>query len=191
MSDDVENDVELFKAGLGEELEFLAEGLAPAVTSLARDVAAAAVGEAVAPLLAQHQVYTDRESEKETAAVMASFTQSHPDWPTHEPAMLALARQIQPNGMTELEFLEHLYAAVGSAAQEEAEVAAATAAAEADARRAARPEVPTLREAYEAAKRGEMWDAPAPPPEVRAVARPAVPTLRDAYAAAKRGERWE
>jgi hypothetical protein len=175
-------DVDAFASELGPELDFLADGLAPAVTDMARKIAAATVAETVQPLIDQANGHTAREREKHTTATMEAFGERHADWQAHEPAMLALAQKIQPNGMTELEFLEHLYATVTRDVREkEHEAAAAAADVETEIEQNARPHQATFADAYAAAKRGVRWEEPAADD-----AGAEVSPLRAAYRAAKR-----
>ena len=99
--DDVTTDVvETFREQLGPELEYLADGLAPAVTGL--------VGRAVEHAIDERarKAEQTKAAEAATTAVMTTFGERHPDWQAHEPAMLALAQKVQPQqGMTETEWL--------------------------------------------------------------------------------------
>lgn len=49
---------------------------------------------------------------EQTNVVMTAFTARHPDWKTYEPELLVLAEKVSPNGMTEGEYLDHLYTIV-------------------------------------------------------------------------------
>lgn len=147
--------IEAFRTELGPDLDYLADDLAPAVIRLASGIVASRVGDAVRPFVAQSQALTAREQENETATTMRAFEEQHADWKDHEPAMLKLAERIRPSGMTENEYLDHLYETVTRQAR--------TAESHASAHRAAsRPRppsaVPTFEEAAEAAKRGERWE---------------------------------
>src|SRR5437870_13341919 len=107
MDDALTNDVvETFRNELGPELEYLAD-LAPAITGL--------VGHAVERALdvREHRAQQAKAAEAATTAVMAAFAEKRPDWKAHEPAMLQLAERIAPQrGMTEVEWLDHLYKSV-------------------------------------------------------------------------------
>jgi hypothetical protein len=111
---------------------------------------------------------------------MQAFTERHPDWKTHEPAMLALAHKMQPKGMTEAEYLDHLYVAVTRHVREKEVEAAVAAGVEAEIEQNARPHAATFRDAFEAAKRGVRWKEPAADDATE------VSPLRAAYRAAKR-----
>lgn len=164
--------VDSFKQKLGPELEYLADSLAPAITELVKTLTQQTVTEATAPLKAAEQARLQQQAVEQTQATMSAFEQAHPDWKQHEPAMLKLAQQLQPNGLSETEYLEQLYrlvtfdtqvaeatkkkiAAVNEAAKK-AEPRAQTTA-DTNVRRTA-PKAATFHDAFEAAKRGERWD---------------------------------
>jgi hypothetical protein len=190
-SEDLTGDVEKFKEALGPELDYLADGLAPAVAKLVSDVATATVSRTVAPLI-------DRAAQAETDTVMAAFTEKHPDWQKHEAAMLSLSKKIEPTeGMNELEFLDHLYSRATHDTLEkevDAKVADGVKAALAATDRASSPR--SVRDCYLAAQRGERFDADeSVEATTREIVRPTAhsgpSSIRDAFLAAKRGERWE
>ena len=168
-----------FRTELGPELEYLADGLAPAIKSLVQKLTATTVEEATKPLKAQQNTLLTKAAEEATETVMTTFGTKHPDWKDHEPAMLALAAKIEPKGMSEGEFLEHLYNVVTRDTWEkdrDTKIAEATktalakmrkGAATTDTHQPATPEsqvrrapseTPSFAEAYEAAKRGERWE---------------------------------
>jgi len=190
-SDDV---VETFRNELGPELEYLADGLAPAVTGLVGHAVEHAINERV------RQAEQHRAAEEQTATVMTSFAKQHPDWKEHESAMLALAQKLDPKGMSDVEYLDHLYRAVTHASwQKERDAEAAKTARTDDATDVADRTAPrSFAECFAAARRGERFaadrSAEEPP---RASERPtarsgaASLSLREAFAAAKRGERLE
>jgi hypothetical protein len=195
MDNDVTNDVvETFRNELGPELEYLADGLAPAVTGL--------VGHAVEHALdvREHALQQAKAAEAATTAVMTAFTEKRPDWKEHESAMLALAQKLDPKGMSDVEYLDHLYRAVTHASwQKERDAEAAKTARTDDATDVADRTAPrSFAECFAAARRGERFaadrSAEEPP---RASERPtarsgaASLSLREAFAAAKRGERLE
>jgi hypothetical protein len=101
-----------FKAALGPELEYLADGLAPAITKLVERLTQTTGEKTVAPLKKQMETLLSKAAQDQTETVMKSFGEKHPDWQEHEAAMLELAQRVQPKEMTEPEFLEHLYATV-------------------------------------------------------------------------------
>jgi hypothetical protein len=105
----VDGILDTFRQQLGPELEYLADGLAPAIKGLVESLTKSTVEEATKPLKAHTDQLLTKAAVEQTETVMKSFGDKRPDWKTHEPAMLALAQKIQPNGMTELEFLDHLY----------------------------------------------------------------------------------
>lgn len=161
-----------FRTALGPDLDFLADKLAPAIQALAQNVAKATVGQAVEPLQSAQQTLLDKAAQEQQTALLESFTTKHPDWKQHETAITALGAKLQPNGMEPLEFLSTLYtlATKDIAAGETAKKAVARmvkaagadegkpTAVSGDRVAIARPANPTLREAFEAAKRGERWE---------------------------------
>jgi hypothetical protein len=167
-----------FKEALGPELEYLADGLAPAITKLVERLTT----KATEPLKKQTEGLLSKAAGDQTEIVMKAFGESHPDWKTHEDAMFELSQKLAPKGMTEIEYLDHLYklaTADAKAAAREKDIESQVAervkksiarmnkgAADTDTRtdatperhvRPATPETPTFQEAYEAAKRGERW----------------------------------
>lgn len=168
-----------FRETLGPELEYLADGLAPAITKLVEKLTAKTVQAATKPLEEAQKTLLNKAANEATETVMSTFGTKHPDWKDHEPAMMALAGKIEPKGMTEIEFLEHLYQVATRDAWEkdkDTQVAEATkkalakiakgaattethqvATPESQVRKAP-PETPSFSEAYEAAKRGERWE---------------------------------
>jgi hypothetical protein len=86
-NDDV---METFRNELGPELEYLADGLAPAVTGL--------VGLTIERALdvREHRAQQAKAAEATTTAVMTAFGDKHPDWKEHEPAMMQLAARLDP-----------------------------------------------------------------------------------------------
>jgi hypothetical protein len=178
MSEHADDPVEQFRNDLGPELEYLADTLAPAVQRLAQRVS----HETVRPLHARVAAEDAQRTAAHVQTLLNAFGEKHPDWKEHEPAMLALAQKVQPTGMTEAEYLDHLYA---SATHErwqqerdaaiEAEVQKKTG--QRGTERPATTDRPTPRhvasfdDAFQAALRGERWSddegedegAPAPP----------------------------
>jgi hypothetical protein len=164
--------IQQFKEKLGPEYEYLADGLAPAVMHLVESLTKQTVDTATAPLKAEQQARLAQQAEQQTADVMKAFGEKHADWKEHEPAMLALAEKIHPNGMNEAEYLDLLYQvvtrdrAVADAAKS-AIVKMTEAAKKAEPRveptgdskvKKSRPKNASFADAYEAAKRGEVWE---------------------------------
>jgi hypothetical protein len=174
-------DVEEFRKVLGPDLEYLAEPLAPAVTTLIDRKVQAALAAALGPVQHQQQAVIQHVAEEQTAAVMKAFEAKHADWNQHEAAMFDLAQRIEPKGMTELEFLEHLYTIATRTAWEkdkEAKIADG------------------VKQALKRLQRGadttERRTQPTPNDEViKGPPRDRAPSFAEAYEAAKRGERWE
>ncbi len=102
--------VDKFKEDLGPEYEYMADAMAPALMNLVK----AAMAATIEPLKAQQELIVGKAANDQTETVMQTFEKSHTDYKDHEPAMLALSQKIQPNGMSELEYLDHLYQAVTS-----------------------------------------------------------------------------
>ncbi len=170
-----------FKEALGPELDYLADGLAPAIMKLVDRLTEVNVTKATKPLRDQTESLTTRAALEATDVTMKAFGERHPDWKDHEAAMFGLSQQLQPKGMTEADYLDTLYALVTreNATEREATIerratdkAKATiakmtkgaAGAETPGRatpegqvRNRVPERPTFHEAFEAAKRGEVW----------------------------------
>lgn len=168
-----------FREALGPELEYLADGLAPAITKLVEKLSAKTVEAATKPLEEQQKSLLRKAANDQTDSVMTTFGTAHPDWKDHEPAMMALAAKIEPKGMTEVEFLEHLYSVATRDAWEknkDTQIAEAT------------------KKAVDKINKGaastETHQAATPPSQVKK-APPENPTFSEAYEAAKRGERWE
>lgn len=143
------------------------------------------VSEAIQPLKVGQQTILEKHAAESTETVMKALTAAHPDWTEHEPAMLALSLKLAPaQGMTENEYLEHLYTivtapkAVAAAVKDvDAKVAAGVKAALAKMEKgAASTDTKTGRTPEDQVTAG--------PPNGRA------PTFSEAFAAAKRGERW-
>lgn len=172
-----------FRKALGPDFEYLADNLMPAVKGLVERLTDSRVETATKPIKDNLKVVLDKTAQEQTALVMKALTDQHPDWEEHEPAMLALSQKLSPNGMTETEYLDHLYTLVTTptkAAATEKDIEAKVAArvkkaierlnkgaeetetrADATPDRHVRdkaPEKPTIQEAFEAAKRGVVWN---------------------------------
>ncbi len=153
------------------DLGFLAEEMAPVLEEWGKNLTKSAVEP-----IQQEQDRTMAQAASEKAMVaLNEFTQSHPDAPKYEKQMVALAQNLQPQGMTEREWLETLYQVAASKDLQKA--AADKAASEARARftKSARnsesssagvpdkivkqspPDTASFLDAYDAAKRGESW----------------------------------
>lgn len=175
------SDVDEFRDVLGPELEYLAEPLAPAVTTLIDRKVAAALTAALGPVRQQQEALVSHAATEQSAAVMTAFGKQHPDWQAHEPAMLALAQQITPKGMTELAFLEHLYSVATRAAWDADKDAKIADGVQKALKRMQRggdaTERPTHATPASDVVKGPPTDRPA--------------TFEEAAAAARRGERWE
>jgi hypothetical protein len=171
-----------FKESLGPELEYLADGLAPAITKLVERLTKSAVEQETQPIKEQTRGLLGKAAVEATEAVMKTFGEKHPDWEQHEPAMLELSQKLSPKGMTEIEYLTHLYTIVTAETPEARDKAI-------DAKAAAKAKA-TIEKMKRGAETTETRADATPEREVRG-RRPDLPSFEDAYAAAKRGERWE
>jgi hypothetical protein len=154
------------RAALGPEYGDLADRLAPAMQKVAERVAS----EVAKPLAAeQHRLLTDVAA-RESAAAVQVFEKTHPDFKKHEAAMVALSKKLQPNGMSEQEYLSTLYAVVTASGKQGDAVKKAikrindSTKSGSDGPRVPAREVkvtptgtPSFAEAAEAAERGEVW----------------------------------
>jgi hypothetical protein len=170
MADDV---IAQFRTALGPELDFLADKLAPAIRSLAENVAKSVVGSTVAPLKTAQESLLNKAAQEQRDTVLKSFGEKHPDWKTHEPKMLDIAAKVKPaEGMEPSEYMDILY----TLATKDLATAETT--------------KKVVERMTKAAKADEGKSNPLPTAQV-AIVRPANPSVRDAFEAAKRGERWE
>lgn len=183
--DAVEQVLSEFKEALGPDLEYLADGLAPAITKLVERLTATTVEKATAPLKKGQETLLTKAATEQTETVMKTFGEKHPDWEEHEPAMLELSKKLQPNGMGEVEYLETLYALVTRDTSTEA-TKKQTEKQIADGVKAA------LKKMEQGATNTDTKTRHTPdgqvttgPPNGRA------PSFSEAFAAAKRGERWD
>lgn len=71
--------------------------------------AQAILDKSLEPIRSQTKGLVDKVAGEQTAAIMDAFEKAHPDWRTHEKAMTDLAAKLNPNGMSESDYLEHLY----------------------------------------------------------------------------------
>lgn len=141
------------------------------------------VDEATKPIKDQLAKTTDRAAVEATATVMKTFETSHADWKDHEPAMMALAEKIQPNGMTELEYLDHLYETVTRPVREQT-------AKSSEEQRIADGVKAALDKMKKGAESAETTTRSTPEHQVRKAPQ-GIPTFDEAAEAAMRGERWE
>jgi len=171
-----------FKGALGPEFEYLAEGLAPAITKLVERLTAATVEKVTEPLKAQTKGLLDKQATDTTAQVMKTFEEAHPDWQEHEEALVALSQKLSPKGMTETEYLDHLYTLVTADTSVEARDKMIEA-------RVADQVKKAIAKMTRGAESTETRTEATPERHVR-TGPPATPTFQEAYEAAKRGERW-
>lgn len=135
----------------------------------------------VDPLRSQTQGLLEKVALDQTDHVMKTFGTQHPDWEAHEEAILALAQKMQPNGMSELEYLDALYNLVTRDAWEKDR--------EANIEREATGRFKKRIQKMDTAT-SETTKAPTPESQVRKRP-PGLVTFGEAYAAAKRGERFD
>lgn len=139
---------------------------------------------AVQPLKVGQQTILEKHAVEATETVLKTLTEQHPDWKAHEPAMLVLSQKLAPAaGMSENEYLDHIYKLVTfetpEARKKAIDVEAAKvskAALDKMAKGATSTDSKTRRVSDDQVTTG--------PPNDR------MPDLRESYAAAKRGERW-
>src|ERR1700722_5836135 len=159
------NDDELtarFRADLGPDFEHLAD-LAPAVKRVVDQIATRRVTKLMAPLRQVADQAAAREGEEANATMIAALNEKHPDWKDHADAMAELSRKWSSEGMTQDEYLDHLYTRVTAEARHEARPPEpdTTGADEGDQQRDRPVDTPrataTFAECFHAAKRGERW----------------------------------
>ena len=154
---------------LGPEYGDLADRIVPGFTRAVE----LAIQQHTAPLRQEQEKLIQDSALREAQTTLDSFGKSHPDWKQHEPAMMKLAEKLQPGpGMPEHEWLEALYTlstldqrtadktketiARMTKAAATADTATTTLAGDKVTTKPNRPV--TMREAYEAAKRGERFE---------------------------------
>jgi hypothetical protein len=172
------------KASFGDDLDYLADPVAKAITSIVEKLLPPTIATATEPIRSSQEALLDRVATEQTDAVMSAFEKAHPDYKTHEDAMMALSERMPPGkGMTEGEYLESLYTLV----THQSTVAATEADVE---RRVAERVKKALGKITTTAATTEAPSAPVAESHIaRRTAQP--PTFREAYEAAKRGERLE
>lgn len=174
-----------FKADLGPELEYLADGLGPAMTKALQKMADRTVSTRVKSLEDATVELARSQGSAESDRVMESFYRTHKDHADYEDEMDELARQlvgegdnIRPIPMSEGEFLEFLYDTVKArrAASGQKETI------KAEARRLMKKRLKKLATARNGDRR------PSSVPEERVRRRPRGPvSIRDAFKAARQG----
>jgi hypothetical protein len=105
----VKSSADLFKQSLGPDLNFLADGLGPAIESVVQHVVRETLAREVGPLKQQVESFTNKLATDESNRSFDAFAKAHPDWQQHEPAMMTLSSKIKPVGMTPNEFASLLY----------------------------------------------------------------------------------
>lgn len=168
--DTVKQETQQALAELPEELKFLA----PYFEALGKRILSSVEGK-LQPIAATHKQFLDRSIESETNATLKAFSAQHPGWEKHEQKMLSIGRKVQPaNGeLTDIEYMELLYQLATKDVTEAEKTKKAiekinksAAAAEPAGNGVPEknvvhampaPEKRGIREAYAAAKRGELW----------------------------------
>lgn len=98
--------MERVRERLGEEYGDLADKLAPAMAEVAQMVALAVAK----PIKEELDSVVDSSTAAQARAAVEAFEKAHPDWKKHEKAMVALSKKLPPGeGMTEAEYLDVLY----------------------------------------------------------------------------------
>jgi hypothetical protein len=154
-----------FREDLGPDFEHLAD-LAPVVKRVVDQIATRRVTNLMAPLRQVADQAAAREAEQANATILAALSEKHPDWKDHEEAMVALSRKWSSQGMSQEEYLDHLYTRVTAEARHEVRhearprerdtrVADEVSRQEADTRHSAPA---TIAECFRAAKRGQRWE---------------------------------
>lgn len=158
-----------------EIMDALSEHLGPTAAAQLKPALEKLVEKFVGPLREAHEVSLAKAALEQANQVKAEFTRSHPGWEKFEPAMVELAKKVQPNGMNPAEYMDMLYTVVSgesaiakqvnkvvqrmtksAAAVSEARVSGATPAQVKKSLPDGR--LPTLKEAAEAALRGERFE---------------------------------
>lgn len=157
------------KATLGDEYA----DLAPRLTAVLGTVVREAVKDATKALEARQEQLTRDVALRNANVALTEFQRRHPDWKKLEPELTAMSKRVKPGeSVSELDYMELLYdlvmagRKVGDAARRTAERmtrsagngrAAAESVTEALISRRP-PGIPTFKEAWEAAKRGERFE---------------------------------
>jgi predicted glycoside hydrolase/deacetylase ChbG (UPF0249 family) len=164
---DTDDLTERFREDLGPDFEYLADGVAPVVKRIVEQL----VSHATAPLRHRADQVAALEAERDNARAireagqaeaktMAAFSERHPDWKDHQQAIAELSQKWSSQGMTQAEYLDHLYTLVTADARHEAQPRERdTTGADDGDRQADTPRsTPTFAECFRAAKRGERWE---------------------------------
>lgn len=157
-------------AELPQELEFLR----PHFESFGKKLMDSMKGE-LAPIKAQHEQLITEATAAETEATLKSFSAKYPGWEAHEQGMIELGKKILPGtGMSDFEYMETLYklktADIAEAEKTKKVVAKLNNVAKNSERQTSGipnervshvlppPDKRSMRDAFEAAKRGEVWE---------------------------------
>lgn len=155
---------------LPSELEFLR----PHFEAFGKKLMDSMRGE-IAPIKQAHEQLITEASAAETEATLKAFSAKYPGWEKHEQGMIELGKKILPGtGMADFEYMETLYklktADVSEAEKTRKVVAKINNAAKSSEDRTSGisnervvhalppPEKRSMRDAFEAAKRGELWE---------------------------------
>jgi hypothetical protein len=182
-TDKIDALVDKFKASLGPEYDYMADALAPAIKDLVTELTKGSLEEAAKPIRDTAKVIIDRAAQEQTNATMKELEAKHPDWKEHEEAMLDLAQKIDPKGMSEAEFLDHLYETVTSPKK----LAAAESKIEAEVAKRVKARLGKM---GRGAADTEVTTESTPADQVRRGSN-ARPSIRESFALAKQGIRLE
>lgn len=159
---------------LGPDNEAFAAGLASVFERHMKEIAKTVAKEELSPLREQQEKQLGQAMAAEAESDLKAAKTRHADWDEHETKIVALSRKYQPppgSETTAEEYLDMLYS-LATMDQVEAKATAKVAAKLAQAAKTGAPQTgvksdivaptppkkPTIREAFEAAKRGERWE---------------------------------
>lgn len=170
------------REALGADLEYLADPIATAVRKAVDRLVPGHIERTVKPLEEQTRSLTERQLGEQLDATLKAFGEKYADWKDYEADMLELSKKVRPEpGSTEFEYMETLYkvasrdkwdadreAAIERAANgrfkkrlqkhDTAERGEETRSTPDSEVRTKAPKDVTFAAAYEAAKRGEVWE---------------------------------
>lgn len=95
-----------------EIVEALSEHLGPTAAAQLKPALEKLVEKYVGPLREAHEVSLAKAALEQANQVKSEFTKSHPGWEKFEPAMVELAKKIQPSNMSPAEYMDMLYTVV-------------------------------------------------------------------------------
>lgn len=99
-----------FRKDLGPDLDYLADGLMPAVKKMVERLAGATVTKEVKPLKDRAEKADEREAIAANEQLFTEFSKLEPNWKDHEDKMFELSQKLGPSkGMKPLEYLKALH----------------------------------------------------------------------------------